>query len=56
MPSAPALADLARRRVRLTDMLGSEVYERDGSALLDPGLYVDLGAWGYNVFKIGEVP
>lgn len=49
-------ADLARRRVRLTDMLGSEVYERDGSALLDPGLYVDLGAWGYNVFKIGEVP
>ncbi len=47
-------ADLARRKVKLADIMGSEVYERDGSALLDPGLYVDLGAWGYNVFRIGD--
>jgi Glycosidases len=47
-------ADLARRKVRLTDRMGKEVYDRDGSSLLDPGLYVDLGAWGYNVFSVGE--
>lgn len=47
-------ADIARRRVRLTDAIGSEIYDRDGSALLDPGLYVDLGAWGVNVFTFGE--
>lgn len=47
-------ADLARRRVTLTDIMGTAVYERDGSAMLDPGLYVDLGAWGYNVFRFGD--
>lgn len=46
--------DLARRKVRLTDVLGSEVYDREGRTLIDPGLYVDLGAWGCNVFLLGS--
>ena len=48
--------DLAGRRVRLTDLLGDEVYDRDGAALVEPGpgLYVDLGPWGCNVFRLGD--
>ena len=32
--------------------MGSETYERDGSALMDPGLYIDIKAWGYNLFRL----
>jgi glycosidase len=46
--------DLAGRKVRLTDLIGSEVYDRDGRSLVDPGLYVDLGPWGCNIFRLGE--
>ncbi|MBN9089098.1 MAG: alpha-amylase [Reyranella sp.] len=45
-------AGLAGRHFRLVDMMGSEVYEREGNALKDPGLYVDLGPWRSNVFKL----
>jgi hypothetical protein len=36
----------------LTDLLGEERYERDGPALLREGLYLDLPAWGYNIFDV----
>jgi hypothetical protein len=36
----------------LTDLLGEERYERDGRTLRREGLYVDLPAWGYNVFDV----
>jgi len=39
-------------RFTLVDMMGSEVYRRDGDGLIDPGLYIDLGAWGFNVFRL----
>jgi hypothetical protein len=45
-------ADLAGRQFRLADMMGSEVYRREGNALADTGLYIDLGAWRSNVFKL----
>lgn len=45
-------AGLAGLQLRLLDVMGSEVYLRDGSELLDPGLYIDLGAWRYNVFRL----
>lgn len=38
--------------VRLRDAMGAAVYDRDGSALAAPGLYLDLPAWGYHVFEI----
>jgi hypothetical protein len=44
-------AGLARSDVHLADLLGSERYVRDGSTLQDPGLYVDLPPWRYNVFE-----
>jgi alpha amylase-like protein len=43
---------LAGRQFRLVDVMGSEVYVRDGGELLDPGLYIDLGAWRCNVFRL----
>ena len=43
---------LAGGRFRLVDLMGSEVYDRDGGELIDAGLYVDLGAWRYNVFGL----
>jgi hypothetical protein len=46
---------LAGRQFRLTDIMGSEVYWRDGDALDAPGLYIDLGAWRSNVFKVEPV-
>jgi hypothetical protein len=45
-------AGLAGRKVRLIDRMGSEVYDRDGASLVDPGLFIDLGAWRHNVFRL----
>jgi hypothetical protein len=45
-------ADLGGERLRLVDVMGSEVYERDGSAMIDPGIYIDLAAWRYNLFSL----
>lgn len=43
---------LAGRNVRLVDRMGSESYDRDGTGLVEPGLFIDLGAWRYNVFRV----
>ena len=45
-------AELGGRRLRLVDVMGTEVYERDGNELIDPGLYIDLAAWRYNMFTL----
>jgi glycosidase len=44
--------ELHGRRVRLRDMIGHEVYDRDGSELVDPGLYIDHAPWHFNVFAV----
>jgi len=49
------VSGLAGRRLRLVDVMGSEVYCRDGDGLTDPGLYVDLGAWRCNVFRLDSI-
>jgi len=36
---------------RLTDLLSGAVYNRDGNAMLAPGLYVELEPWGANLFQ-----
>jgi hypothetical protein len=46
---------LTGSRFTLVDMMGSEVYCRDGDGLIDPGLYIDLGAWCCNVFKLESI-
>jgi glycosidase len=36
----------------LIDLLSDARYERDGDALLSPGLYLDVPAYGYHLFEI----
>ena len=40
------------KQVRLTDLMGTEVYDRDGSEIADSGLYIDHAPWHYNVFEL----
>ncbi len=47
-------SDLAGKTILLNDMTGSAEYERSGCDLLAKGLYLDLPAWGYHVFKVGR--
>src|SRR5580704_15169725 len=35
----------------LTDLLSDVVYERSGSEMISPGLFVELEPWRYNVFQ-----
>jgi hypothetical protein len=51
----PLLADLAGRAVRLNDLMGAASYDRNGSDLASPGLYLDLPPWGYHVFDASIV-
>ena len=44
--------ELRGRQVCLSDVMGTEVYERDGRELVDPGLYIDHPPWHFNVFAL----
>ena len=46
--------ELAGRGVQLKDLLSSATYDRDGNNLLSPGLYLDLPAWNYHVFRLSD--
>lgn len=45
----PAIAGNA---LVLRDAMGTESYDRNGTELIDRGLYLDLPPWRYNVFEI----
>jgi hypothetical protein len=44
--------DLHDNKVRLTDVMGSEVYDRKGAELVSEGLYIDHAPWHFNVFAL----
>jgi Alpha amylase, catalytic domain len=46
--------ELAGRRVRLTDMMGEAVYDRDGDTLSSKGLYLDMPGWSYHLFALRD--
>lgn len=46
--------DLAGRSVMFRDMISPALYERDGCELSSKGIYLDLPAWGYHIFEIGN--
>jgi hypothetical protein len=50
-----AFADLGGRTLRLVDLMSDARYDRDGNDLSARGLFVDLPAWGYNVFEVGSL-
>jgi hypothetical protein len=43
---------LPGRDWELADLLGAEVYQRDGGELARPGLYVDLGPWQFHLLAV----
>jgi hypothetical protein len=47
--------DLSGQRIRLRDLMSLTIYERDGDDLAGHGLYLDLPAWGYNVFEVTSI-
>ena len=47
--------ELKNGRFQLIDVMGSEIYDRNGNDLMDPGLYVDLGSWRYNLFRLERI-
>jgi hypothetical protein len=44
--------ELQGRTAHLKDLMGSDIYDRQGDQLLSRGLYLDLSPWGYNVFDV----
>ena len=46
---------LRGKQVHLSDVIGTEVYDRDGSEIVDPGLYIDHAPWQYNVFELRTI-
>ena len=47
--------ELEGRRLLLTDLMGSEVYHRDGRDLVLRGLYIDQAPWQINVFELRSI-
>jgi hypothetical protein len=39
-------------RVLLEDLMGPEIYERNGEELVGRGLYLDVRPWGFHVFRL----
>ena len=47
--------ELRGQSVHLIDLMGTEVYDRDGDELLDNGLYIDHAPWHFNVFELRTI-
>ena len=46
------MRDLADRSWQLADLMSDASYDRDGTALSEAGLYLDLDPWQYHVFEL----
>jgi len=51
----PPFQQFRGRSMRLTDLIGAEIYDRDGAELVDLGLYIDQPPWGFNVFELRTI-
>jgi hypothetical protein len=47
--------ELHGKQVRLTDAVRPEFYDRDGTDLVDNGLFIEYGPWHYNVFELRTI-
>ncbi len=44
--------DIRGREIHFQDLMSDAAYTRDGDSLLSQGLYLDLPAWGYHIFRL----
>ena len=44
--------EIEGQSVQFTDLMGKKIYHRRDGDLLSKGLFLDLPAWGYNVFEL----
>jgi hypothetical protein len=47
--------ELRGRQVCLTDVMGTEIYDRDGTDLVGNGLFIDHCPWHCNVFELQTI-
>jgi hypothetical protein len=47
--------EIRGKPVRLTDLIGTEVYHRDGTELVGNDLYIDHAPWHFNVFELRDL-
>jgi hypothetical protein len=52
MPTAAGILRIRGKPVRLSDVLAAKIYDRDGSDLVDIGLYIDHTPWHFNLFAL----
>jgi hypothetical protein len=50
------MSGLAGRSFELRDLLSDAVYQREGAGLAGNGLYLDLPAWGHQLFELRARP
>ena len=48
-------SDLTNHKWRLRDLLGDKIYEREGSDLLERGLYLDEPGWKAQLFAVSAI-
>jgi hypothetical protein len=47
--------DLSGRSVLISDLFSGAVYRREGDEMIDPGLYVDIEAWGFHFLSVDRL-
>jgi hypothetical protein len=47
-----AFSEFRGKPVHLSDVLAAKIYDRDGSDLVDIGLYIDHTLWHFNLFAL----
>ncbi len=47
--------DLPGTTLRLKDLMSHATYDRHGSQLVSPGLYLDMPPWAYHVFELNKL-
>jgi hypothetical protein len=48
----PSFSGLRGKSWRLSDLMNDVQYQREGTAMTEQGLYLDLPPWGYHAFAL----
>jgi hypothetical protein len=48
--------DLRGRPLRFVDLMGDDIYDRDGDDLQSRGLYLDTPPWKASIFSVTQRP